>query len=66
MRDEAVRFAKRLEEAGIPVRSEVLDAAKGWPGALADPATCIDCPCAPVVTQRFREFFESTRTPPPH
>ncbi|MGJ7486627.1 alpha/beta hydrolase [Variovorax sp. LT2P21] len=66
MRDEAVRYAKRLEDAGIPVRSEVLDAARGWPEALADPATCIDCPCAPVVTQRFREFFESTRTPPPH
>ena len=66
MRDEAVRYAKRLEDAGIPVRSEVLDAARGWPEALADPATCIDCPCAPVVTQRFREFFESTRTQPPH
>ncbi|RYZ09047.1 MAG: alpha/beta hydrolase [Comamonadaceae bacterium] len=66
MRDEAVRYAERLAAAGIPVRSEVLTVAQGWPEALADPALCSECPCAPLVTARFREFFESTGAQPPH
>jgi len=70
MRDEAVLYAKRLEAAGIPVRSEVLSAAQGWPEALTDPATASECPCAVAVAQQFREFFATTRAPsapqPPH
>jgi acetyl esterase/lipase len=70
MRDEAVAYAKRLEGAGIPVRSEVLSGAEGWPDALADPVTGCECPCAGAVTQQFRDFFEATRAPvapqPPH
>jgi acetyl esterase len=64
MRDEALRYAKRLEEAGIPVRSEVLSTAQGWPEALADPAICSECPCSTAVTQQFREFFAATRSAP--
>ena len=64
MRDEALSYAKRLQEAGIPVRSQVLSSAQGWPEALADPATADSaCPCAASVLQQFRLFFETTQPP---
>ena len=64
MRDEALSYAKRLQDAGIPVRSQVLASAQGWPEALADPATADSaCPCSASVLQQFRLFFETTQPP---
>ena len=66
MRDEALGYAKRLHDAGIPVCSQVLASARGWPEALADPATADSaCPCSASVLQQFRRFFEQTRTTAP-
>ncbi len=66
MRDEALAYAKRLQDAGIPVRSQMLASARGWPEALADPATAdAACPCSASVLQQFRLFFETTRPPAP-
>ncbi|MGJ7579208.1 alpha/beta hydrolase [Variovorax sp. RHLX14] len=64
MRDEALSYAKRLQDAGIPVRSQVLASAQGWPEALSDPATADSaCPCSASVLQQFRLFFETTQPP---
>ena len=66
LRDEALSYAKRLHDAGIPVSSKVLASAQGWPEALADPATAsATCPCAASVLQQFRDFFASTRPADP-
>jgi acetyl esterase len=55
MRDEALAYAKRLHDAGIPVSSKVLASAQGWPEALSDPATAdATCPCSASVLQQFR------------
>ena len=65
MRDEALAYAKRLHDAGIPVSSQVLASAQGWPEALADPATADSaCPCSASVLRQFRLFFEQTRPAP--
>jgi acetyl esterase/lipase len=62
MRDEALAYAKRLQDAGIPVCSQVLASAQGWPEALADPATADSaCPCSASVLLQFRRFFDQTR-----
>jgi acetyl esterase len=66
MRDEALAYAKRLHDAGIPVRSKVLASAQGWPEALADPATAdAACPCSAAVRLQFRHFFDTTRPAEP-
>lgn len=58
MRDEALKYAKRLADAGIDTRSCVVDAARNWPDALAEPPT--QCPCSQAVTAEFRNFFEAS------
>lgn len=64
MRDEALNFARRLGEAGIPVSSNVLPAAANWPEALFQPEASGCKACEAVVQQHFRDFFSAT--PPPH
>jgi len=57
MRDEALKYAKRLTDAGIDARSCVVDSARNWPDALAEPPT--QCQCSAAVTTQFRNFFEA-------
>lgn len=64
MRDEAMSFAKRLSDAGIPVTSSVLPGASNWPEALYRPDDSGCAACEAVVQKHFREFFSAA--PPPH
>jgi len=64
MRDEALSFAKRLSDAGIPVTSSVLPGAANWPEALYQPDDSGCAACEAVVQKHFREFFSAA--PPPH
>ncbi|MDP9902915.1 alpha/beta hydrolase [Variovorax ginsengisoli] len=73
MRDEAVKYAKRLADAGIDARCCVVDQARNWPDALAEPPT--QCACSRAVTAEFRSFFaggeaqpapSATAPQPPH
>lgn len=63
MRDEALRFAGRLREAGIEVTSTVLPSAAKCPDDLYDPAFS-DCACAVMIGGQLRAFFASTAPPP--
>jgi acetyl esterase len=63
MRDEAMDYARRLQEAGIPVTTNVLPGDTGWPDSLVGPPPEV-CPCAAVVEQHLRAFFYPA-TPPP-
>lgn len=63
MRDEALAYARRLGEAGIPVTAERLEVRTGWPDSLADtPAG--ECPCSAAAREHLRRFFQAP-TPPP-
>src|SRR5690606_10865008 len=65
MRDEALSFAGRLREAGIPVTSQVLSSAARCPDELYDPGQG-GCACAETIEAQLRAFFTRTRaTPPP-
>ncbi|CAN5303384.1 hypothetical protein BH10PSE18_BH10PSE18_28550 [soil metagenome] len=61
MRDEALTYARRLSEAGIPVRSSVIAAAQNWPDALADPTVDGRCSCSAAVTEQLRSFFATSK-----
>lgn len=63
MRDEALAYAQRLREAGIPVVTAVLAPTTGWPDSLAD--TADQCPCEVAVKLHLREFFAPPTPPPP-
>jgi acetyl esterase len=63
MRDEALVYAQRLRDAGIPVTTGVLADQTGWPESLGDPPV-EECACAAGVKQHLREFFYPA-TPPP-
>ena len=59
MRDESLRYAKRLKAAGVNVRESVLTTETGWP------ATYSRCPVArpgweETVRNQFVEFFQET------
>jgi acetyl esterase len=62
LRDEAMRYVRRLHEAGVATQSHLLPAPSGWPVALED-QTLADCPCAEAALQHFRMFFASTALP---
>jgi acetyl esterase/lipase len=62
MRDEAIAYARRLRDAGIPVTSGVIPQPTGWPDALAEPAS--ECACEVAVLGHLRAFFNPA-TPPP-
>lgn len=57
MRDEALAYAKRLGEAGIPVRSQIVSTAANWPDALYDAGAAGCAGCELSVMEHFREFF---------
>ncbi len=63
MRDESLRYACRLQEAGTPAQARTLDAS-GWPDALAGPSA----PWAAKVRDAFADFFAAVtpgRAPAP-
>ncbi|RYF81587.1 MAG: alpha/beta hydrolase [Comamonadaceae bacterium] len=64
MRDEALAYAGRLQEAGINVRSQVVSTAANWPEALYEPGAAVCAGCEISVTQHFREFFEAPAPTP--
>lgn len=60
MHDEALRYAARLEAAGLTVFSHVFTEDGQWPEALLEPQPeC--CPCAAQLEAQLRRFFETTR-----
>jgi acetyl esterase len=63
MRDEALVYAQRLRDAGIPVMSELLPTDTGWPDSLAEPPVD-ECPCATGVKQHLRAFLYPAALPP--
>ena len=64
MRDEALSFARRLHEAGIPVTKALLPSAAKCPDELYDP-TSGDCACSETVGGHLRAFFAATVPPVP-
>jgi acetyl esterase len=54
MRDEAMAFARRLEQAQVPVHTGLIPAT-GWPESLENTAQA--CPCAQAVQDQFARFF---------
>jgi acetyl esterase/lipase len=63
MRDEALAYARRLQEAGIPVTSKLLRHHTGWPESLAEPPVQ-ECAYAAGVERDLREFFSAGAPPP--
>jgi acetyl esterase len=64
LRDESLRYARRLRESGVTVDAHVLDGPTGWPGALgdrsnADASVVGSWPAA--VRERFAAFFAQTK-----
>ena len=54
MRDEAMAFARRLEQAGVSVRTGLIPAT-GWPESLEKPPE--PCPCAVAVQDQIMRFL---------
>ena len=65
MRDEGLRFAKRLAEAGVAVTQRVLPTASCWPGALFEPPAQSDCACEDEVQKQLHAFFATGAPPQP-
>lgn len=59
MHDESLDYAKRLREAGVPVRQHVLTGRTGWPGSYAD---CTDAKrdWEETMCGDFAAFFHET------
>ncbi|RYF68452.1 MAG: alpha/beta hydrolase, partial [Comamonadaceae bacterium] len=64
MRDEALAYAARLQEAGIDVRSQIVSTAANWPEALFEPGAAGCAGCELSVLQHFRDFFEMPASTP--
>lgn len=61
MRDEAMAFARRLQQAAIPVRTGLIPST-GWPASLeAPPHTC---PCEAAVRAQLEAFLQAPMPPP--
>lgn len=58
LRDETLRYAGRLRQAGVATQAHLLSAPSGWPEALGD-QTLAECPCAAAALQHFRAFLAS-------
>jgi acetyl esterase len=56
LRDESLRYARRLRESGVAVREHVLSGPTHWPCALANPALA-ERPWAGTVRELFRSFL---------
>ncbi|MBC5782306.1 alpha/beta hydrolase [Ramlibacter sp. USB13] len=54
MRDEAMAFAGRLQQAGVSVHTGLIPAT-GWPASLERPPE--PCPCAVAVQEQFARFY---------
>jgi acetyl esterase/lipase len=61
MRDEALAYARRLEQAGVAVRTALIPAT-GWPEALERPVQ--PCPCAEATQAQLRAFLHAPPGPP--
>jgi acetyl esterase len=64
MRDEAQRYATRLEAGGIPVHFALLQTATGWPNSLTECESQGECPCTASVGEHLA-YFLNPATPPP-
>jgi len=62
MRDEAIAFAQRLREAGVPVTSPVLGTPSGWPESL-EQVPPDQCPCAAEAQEHLRAFLRPPIVP---
>ena len=60
MRDEAMAFAQRLQQADVPVRTGLIPAT-GWPESLERPAPCA---CAEAVQEQFARFLAAPAPQP--
>jgi acetyl esterase/lipase len=56
MRDESVRYARHLRDAGVPVDEHVLPGPTGWPAALGR-VTAADAAWVTTLRQTFAAFF---------
>ncbi|HSV52450.1 MAG TPA: alpha/beta hydrolase [Burkholderiaceae bacterium] len=63
MHDEALVYVKRLQGAGIAVRSAVLPVT-GWPDSLCQAPDC-EGACSESVQAHFRSFFNAATPAPP-
>ncbi len=62
MRDEALAYVRRLQDAGLVVQKHIFDEAKAWPDVLLEPTSAPDaCPCAAQVKTQLQIFFEASR-----
>jgi len=59
MRDESLRYARRLRESGVAVQHDVLTAPTGWPCALACPRSAAE-PWAAALREHLVTFFAAT------
>ena len=64
MRDDAQRYAARLEAGGIPVTFRLLGMETGWPASLTDEDATAECSCSASVRQHLALFLNPA-TPPP-
>jgi acetyl esterase/lipase len=64
LRDEAARYARRLDAGGIPARFEMLNSATGWPESLTEPGQQAECRCSDAVRVHLATFLQPA-TPPP-
>lgn len=55
MRDEAMAFARRLTQAGVPVHTGLIPVT-GWPESLEQPPSD-SCPCAQAAQEQFARFL---------
>ncbi len=62
MRDEALSFARRLHDAGVPVTSKVLPSGAKCPDDLYDPANC-EHACEETIAAHLCAFFAATSQP---
>ncbi len=65
MRDEGLRFSRRLSAAGVAVTESVMSTRQCWPDALYTASASDESFCEETFGAELRTFFDSG-APPPH